>query len=76
MEFEEAFKNVIVTAMVISLIPIGYFLLKATKKRMKTSLFGHLAIGVDSLITGNPEKIKEMKATVKNRLRRQNPQNS
>jgi hypothetical protein len=37
-------------------------------------LLGHLTIEANSLITGNPEKVRKLKTTIKNKFKKTDPQ--
>ena len=74
MDIDDPLMNVLVAAFLMSLIPLAIYSYRRTKKKAKVSFLGDAAIFIGSLVSPHHEIVKEVKATIRNKVKRTDPQ--
>ena len=74
MDISDPIRNIVIFVFLIVLAQLGLYAYRATKKKVRVGITGHAAIFIGSLFSPHGDMVKEMKATVKNKVKKVNPQ--
>ena len=67
-------RNVLIALFVILLIRVAYYTYRRTKQKVRTGLLGNSAIFLGSLFSAHSEILKEVRATIRNKVKKTDPQ--
>jgi len=70
LDLNDPLTNVLITAIILGLIPLGYFCCHRTKSKAKAGVLGEAAIFLGSLISPHATIVKEVKASIRNKVRK------
>ena len=73
MDIGEPLRNVLIAVVLIALIPLAFYSYSKTKKKVKTGFIGNSAIFIGSLFSSHHEIAKEVKTTIRNKVKKTEP---
>ena len=74
MDIGDPFKNVLIALFVMALIALAFYSYQRTKKKAKVGFLGNSAIFIGTLFSSHGEMVKEVKATIRNKVKKTDPQ--
>ena len=74
MDLGDPLKNVLIAAFLMALVPLALYSHHKTKSKVKTGFLGDTAIFIGSLVSPHSKIVKEIKATIRNKVKRTDPQ--
>ncbi|HIG39639.1 MAG: hypothetical protein ABGY96_15625 [bacterium] len=74
MDIGEPLKNMLIAVVLMALIPLAFYSYSKTKEKVKTGFIGNSTIFIGSLFSSHHEIVKQVKATIRNKVKKTEPQ--
>jgi hypothetical protein len=74
MDISDPIRNIVIFVFLIVLAQLGLYAHRATKKKVRSGITRNSAVFIGSLFSPHGDMVKEMKATIKNKVKKVDPQ--
>ena len=74
MDISDPIRNIVIFVFLIALAQLGLYAYRATKKKVRVGFTRNSVVFIGSLFSPHGDMVKEMKATIKNKVKKVDPQ--